>query len=281
MSEHAPQRVERVPLVLAFEDRSAFKETYGGGLDQVVLEGQYLRPERPRGKTALLFMHPTGTMNLLPLPNALARAGVPVPHLRQSLSAQRHRPDHGEGARRSRRLRPPCAGASRLREGGPRRLERRRLPVALLSESGRAPGHPGNARGRSRGSRRSGLQSLPMACMQLAAHVSRATTLTEWLDPSILDETDPGPTRYGSISTPRRHRQPPYDEAFRRDASAPPRSLAIVASRPGCAIVWRRCVGPGTSTRNTASSCTAPWPTRAGSTRRGPERTDAGPLLHG
>ena len=76
MSEQ--RQVERVPLVLAFEDRSAFKETYGGALDTVVLEGQYLRPERPLGDTALLFMHPTGTMNLLPLPNALARAGVPV-----------------------------------------------------------------------------------------------------------------------------------------------------------------------------------------------------------
>jgi hypothetical protein len=70
--------VVREPLVLAFQEKSAFKETYGGGTDTVVLEGQFLRPEGSPCKTVLVFMHPTGTMNTLPLPNALARAGVPV-----------------------------------------------------------------------------------------------------------------------------------------------------------------------------------------------------------
>ena len=37
--------VVREPVVLAFQEKSAFKETYGGGTDTVVLEGQFLRPE--------------------------------------------------------------------------------------------------------------------------------------------------------------------------------------------------------------------------------------------
>ena len=50
--------------------------------------------------------------------------------------------------------------------------------------------------------------------MQLAAHVSRATTLTEWLDPSVLDETDPSRRDpeldlYGASGP-----KPPYSAAF-------------------------------------------------------------------
>ncbi|MBO6693456.1 MAG: alpha/beta hydrolase, partial [Parvibaculum sp.] len=69
--------VERIPFHLHWQESSPFKETYAGALDTIVVEGQHLKPKGATSKTVLIFMHPTGTMNLLPMPNALAAAGIP------------------------------------------------------------------------------------------------------------------------------------------------------------------------------------------------------------
>jgi pimeloyl-ACP methyl ester carboxylesterase len=50
--------------------------------------------------------------------------------------------------------------------------------------------------------------------MQLAAHVSRATTLTEWLDASILDELDPERRRVELDLYASGGPQPPYTSDF-------------------------------------------------------------------
>ncbi len=211
MSER--RQVERVPLVLAFEDRSAFKETYGGALDTVVLEGQYLKPERPLGDTALLFMHPTGTMNLLPLPNALARAGVPVltcgsryPHNDTALIMEKVLIDLGAYVRHAKeRLgfrRVVLAGWS---GGGSLSLfYQAQAEHPDLTET--PAGDPVDV---------VGADLLPAdAVMQLAAHVSRATTLTEWLDASIEDETDPTRRRRELDLYAEDGPRPPYDADF-------------------------------------------------------------------
>jgi len=53
------------------------------------------------------------------------------------------------------------------------------------------------------------------AIMLLAAHVSRAVTLTEWMDPSVLDENDPEKREHDiDIYEPRCPNQPPYSSAF-------------------------------------------------------------------
>lgn len=211
MSER--RQVERVPLVLAFEDRSAFKETYGGALDTVVLEGQYLEPERPLGDTALLFMHPTGTMNLLPLPNALARAGVPVltcgsryPHNDTALIMEKVLVDLGAYVRHAKeRLgfrRVVLAGWS-----GGGSLSLFYQAQAEHPEITETPaGDPVDV---------VGADLLPAdAVMQLAAHVSRATTLTEWLDASIEDETDPTRRRRELDLYAEDGPRPPYTAEF-------------------------------------------------------------------
>jgi pimeloyl-ACP methyl ester carboxylesterase len=205
--------VERIPLVLAFEDRSAFKETYGGSTDTVVLEGQYLEPEAPITDTALIFMHPTGTMNLLPLPNALARAGVPVltcgsryPHNDTALIMEKVILDLGAYVRHAKeRLglgRIVLAGWS---GGGSLSLfYQSQAERPTISET--PAGDPVDVAG-------AGL--IPAdAVLQLAAHVSRATTLTEWLDVSILDETDPTRRDPAWDLYDPAGPQPPYDEAF-------------------------------------------------------------------
>ena len=68
--------VERIPFHLVWREKSPFKETYGGAADVIAVEGQHLKPRGASAKAVLVFMHPTGTMNLLPMPNALAAAGI-------------------------------------------------------------------------------------------------------------------------------------------------------------------------------------------------------------
>ncbi|HSG87831.1 MAG TPA: hypothetical protein VLA56_01370 [Pseudomonadales bacterium] len=184
------RKVERIPLVLAFEDRSAFKETYGGSQDTVVLEGQFLKPERPLGDTVLLFMHPTGTMNLLPLPNALARAGIPVmtcgsryPHNDTALIMEKVVIDLGAYVRHARdKLGFRNVVLAGWSGGGS-------LSLFYQSQAER-PTITHTPAGDPVDLTAAGLSPAD-AVMQLAAHVSRATTLTEWLDASILDEGDP------------------------------------------------------------------------------------------
>ncbi|MEQ9518697.1 MAG: alpha/beta hydrolase, partial [Parvibaculum sp.] len=76
MSGEKKFEVERLPIFLHWQEKSAFKETYAGAIDTIVVEGQYLKPKDAPSDTILIFMHPTGTMNLLPMPNALAAAGI-------------------------------------------------------------------------------------------------------------------------------------------------------------------------------------------------------------
>ena len=69
-------RWTRVPAILSFPDASGFTETYGfaGASGRVWLEGQYLIPRERPSRTLYLFMHPTSTLHLLPMPEALVVA---------------------------------------------------------------------------------------------------------------------------------------------------------------------------------------------------------------
>jgi hypothetical protein len=69
---------QRVPLIVSFPDRARFTETHGfaGLFGKVNLEGQLLRPAGRPSSTLYVFMHPTSTLQLLPMPTALANAGL-------------------------------------------------------------------------------------------------------------------------------------------------------------------------------------------------------------
>ena len=71
---------ERIPVVVQFDETAAFTETYGfaGSQGTVFLEGQRLVPRGRDSDTVLLFMHPASTLNLMPMPAALARAGFHI-----------------------------------------------------------------------------------------------------------------------------------------------------------------------------------------------------------
>jgi len=69
-----------VKIVVKEEGSGGTVDKYGGIPNVFVLEGELLIPNASSGerKTVLVFMHPAATMNMLPMPVALARAGCHV-----------------------------------------------------------------------------------------------------------------------------------------------------------------------------------------------------------
>ena len=183
--------IDRLPITLIFRDKSGFKETYGGSQDWVLCEGQFLKPkDAPPSKTVVIFMHPTGIMNYLPMPIALAHAGVPVmtcgsryPHNDSALIMEKVVIDLGHYIRHAKTVlgfeKVMLAGWS---GGGSLSMFYQSQAEKPWIEATPA-GDPVDLMG-------AGL--IPAdGMMQLAAHVSRAITLSEWIDPAITDELDP------------------------------------------------------------------------------------------
>ena len=206
--------VERIPFYLHWEEKSAFKETYAGAHDRIVVEGQYLKPKDAPSRTVLVFMHPTGTMNLLPLPNALAAAGIHCltcgsryPHNDSALIMEKVLLDLGAYIRYAKEklgfekvILAGWSGGGSLSMFYQSQAEK---PWITATPAG----DPVDI---------VGANLIPAdAVMQLAAHVSRALTLTEWLDPSIRDETDPEDRdRDLDLYDPENPNQPPYSQEF-------------------------------------------------------------------
>jgi alpha-beta hydrolase superfamily lysophospholipase len=207
-------RYQRIPYLVMFEDKSAFRDTYGGVGEQVALESYLLRPADRPSKTAILFMHPIGGGAYLPMTNALARAGHHVIYANSryrgadyALIMEKVAQDLGAAIHDAReRLgyeRIVLAGWS---GGGSLSVfyqQQAQHPTVTSSPAGDPPDLT--------------RERMPPAdaLLLLAAHVSRHGTLTEWMDPSILDESDP--TRRDpelDIYDPENPNQPPYTQEF-------------------------------------------------------------------
>ena len=69
-------KYKRIPLIIAFQETSQYKDTYAGEIGTVALTAHLLKPENSEGKSVVVFMHPTGGGSYLPMLNSLAKQGI-------------------------------------------------------------------------------------------------------------------------------------------------------------------------------------------------------------
>jgi pimeloyl-ACP methyl ester carboxylesterase len=209
---------DRVPVVIMFAERQRMVETYGfaGSQGQIVLEGQRLVPRGQPAKTVYLFMHPSTTLNLLPMPMALAGAGLHVlcggsryAKNDSALIMEKVVYDLGQYVRHARET-----------------LGYRKVVLVGWSGGGSLSlfyqaqaEHPTIMRtpaGDPYDLTEAGLQPAD-GIIFIAAHLSRAETLTEWLDPSVRDELDPDDREPAlDIYAADAANKPPYTSTFVR-----------------------------------------------------------------
>lgn len=203
----------RIPYLVVFDESASFKDTYAGEIGKIALEAHLLKPETP-SDTVVVMMHPIGGGGYLPLPNALARAGVHVISCSSryrgtdvALIMEKVLLDLGACVRDARER----LGYARVLLGGWSGGGSLALAYQAEAESPSITHTPG---GDPIDIAAAGL--IPAdGVMLLAAHLSRNRTLTEWMDPSITDEAHPfvrDPALY--LYDPANPARPPYAADF-------------------------------------------------------------------
>ena len=210
-----PTGCERQAYVVVHTEAAAFSDTYGGGGDIIGLDCHLVRPTGSSSSTVVVFMHPTGGGMYLPIVNGLARAGHHV-----IWANSRYR-----GTDSALIMEKVVSDLGRVLVDARDRLGYERIVLAGWSGGGSLSMYY-----QAVANRGDGIVDTPAgdpyqvepdhlpaadAVMMLAAHVSRHGILTEWLDPSILDESDPF-NREPSLNLydPANPDQPPYSDDF-------------------------------------------------------------------
>ncbi|MCU0447614.1 MAG: lysophospholipase [Microscillaceae bacterium] len=206
--------ITRIPHFIYFQEKSAYKDTYGGGMDTVAFDAQLLMPQGVSSKTVILFMHPIGGLAYLPMPAGLAKAGLPVfvcntryRGVDSALIMEKCVADMGQAVKYLKEK----LGFERVILGGWSGGGSLSLFYQAQAEKPSLTHTPaGDEFDLTR------LNLLPCeGIMLLAAHVSRAHTLTEWLDASLLDEQNPNLKDLElDLYDPDNPHQPPYQPAF-------------------------------------------------------------------
>jgi len=175
---------------ISYEETSSMREVYGfaGTQGRINLEGIRFVPVNRPSRTLLIYMHPASTLQLLPVPRAMAKAGVHV-LCAGSRYARNDTPlimenvlrDYGAYVRHAREhwgydkiIVTGWSGGGSLTAFYQSQAEKPTVtqtpagdPVDL---SGLVPGD---------------------AMIFQAAHLSRAEVLADFIDPSVLDEGNP------------------------------------------------------------------------------------------
>ena len=203
---------ERRPLTLRFEDPTSSTEAYGftGSAGLTLLEGQLLRPTSGSADTVYVFMHPASALWQLPMPMAMARDGLHVMccgsrYLQNdsALIMEKVIVDLGAYVRLAREMlgydKVVLVGWS---GGGSLSLfyQDQALEPTITQTPAGDPVDIAAA----------GL--IPAdGIVFVAAHMSRARILSEWLDPSVLDESSPEKREIElDLYSPDNPNQPPY-----------------------------------------------------------------------
>ena len=207
-------RLVREPYIVLHTETSGFKDVYGGAGEKVVVECMRLFREGSSARSVIIFSHPIGGGAFLPLVSALAHAGHHVIYCNTryrgndtALIMEKCLADLGACIAHARTK----LGYSRVVLGGwsgggsLSLFYQDQAEKTTITET--PAGDPYDLT----------QKDLPPAdgVMLLAAHVSRAITLTEWMDPSITDEArpferDPSLNIYDPLCPD----QPPYSPAF-------------------------------------------------------------------
>lgn len=207
---------ERIPIIVQFSERTVMAETYGfaGSQGQIFLEGQLFRPVGIPSETLFLFMHPASTLQLLPMPMALADAGLHVlcaasryAKNDSALIMEKVAYDLGAHIRHAREtLRYDKIVLVGWSGGG---------SLSLFYQSqAEDPTITCTPAGDAYDLTRAELPPVD-GIVFIAAHLSRAETLTEWLDPSVLDELHPDARDVAwDIYHPHSPNTPPYSSTF-------------------------------------------------------------------
>jgi len=199
---------------VSYEETSAMREVYGflGTQGRINLEGIRMLPAGRPSSTLVIYMHPSSTLQLLPLPSAMARAGVHV------LCA---------GSRYARND-TPLIMENVLRDYGAYvRHAREQWGYDKVIVAGWSGGGSLTAFYQSQAERPSITQTpagdpvdmsglIPGDAMIFhAAHLSRAEVLADFIDPSILDENNPA-LRDPELDLydPRNPNKPPYSKDY-------------------------------------------------------------------
>jgi pimeloyl-ACP methyl ester carboxylesterase len=204
----------REPYAVVYKEASAFKDVYGGTGGIVFTENMRITRAGTSSKRAIVFTHPIGGGAFLPLVTALAHAGHHViycnPRYRgndTALIMEKCIADLGACLKDARtRFGYESFILGGWSGGGSMSLfyqDQAENPTITHLPSAEAYDLT--------------VMGLPPVdgIMLLAAHISRAVTLTEWIDPSILDETKPfdrDPSL--NIYDPANPDHPPYSDAF-------------------------------------------------------------------
>ena len=199
-----------------YQESARFTEVYGfaGSQGTVNCEGLRFLPKGKPSRTLCLFMHPSSTLQLLPMPQALAKAGLHV------LCA---------GSRFARNDTPLIMEKVLLDLGAYIRRAKERWgydKIVLCGWSGggslalfyQAQAEKPSLSATPAGDPVEIGKLIPADGMIFqAAHLSRARMLSEWIDPSVLDEADPDRRDPElDIYDPRCPNQPPYSPDFVR-----------------------------------------------------------------
>jgi len=203
---------ERIPYLIVFDESAGFKDTYAGMIGKVVVEAQLLKPTTP-SDAVVIFSHPIGGGSYLPMPGALARLGVHVIYANTryrgndtALILEKTLLDLGAAVRDAKER----LGYKRVYLGGWSGGGAMSLYYQAQAQSPWVTATPAGD-----GPDLTQARLIPAdGIMLLAAHLSRNLTLTEWIDPSVLDESRPFDrdndlNLYGPLAP-----KPPYDAAY-------------------------------------------------------------------
>lgn len=204
----------RAPYLVLHQETSGFKDVYGGAGANVVVECMRIALEDTTSKSVIVFSHPIGSGSFLPLVSALAYAGHHViycnPRYRgndTALIMEKCVADLGACLKHAReKLGYETVILGGWSGGGSLSL--------FYQDQAETPTLTHTPAGDPLDLTALGLPPV-QGIMLLAAHISRAMTLTEWIDPSIIDEQQPFDRQTDlNIYDPENPNQPAYTDAY-------------------------------------------------------------------